>query len=430
MLKQLRLLIDIINSLGGSSTIQNSKAFYDEPPVNFFSGLIHFPYKNRVRGKGYEVYTQDIVAGGSSFENKELGILKCAAELIERICLFTFHPNSIIFKTLSQMKGNIYVDPKEINGDAKNDGTYGWVKGVDLTDDSTVFVPAQMVYLNYFAWAKKTHGESQFIQHISNGGCFGFSKESTIIRGIYELIERDSILTKFLGKVPMPIINTGLITDSGVKEFRALMQEYQFLNLVFDATNDLGVPTYFSATIDTSSVVPFATFGAKTSSNKIEAIKGAMEESLMGRTWVRYELLNRKGTIPKINPEKIVTRLDRAFYFADKRNVENLYFLKTPVHSEENFFTVPMKKISDRQELSSIVSAMKKKNIRVIVVDIKPAFLKDYPIHIYKVIIPDLQYLYLEEPGKIINKKRVEDVRSFFAIQKNLKLETAPHFLL
>lgn len=429
--KKVSLLIDILSSLTPYFVLQNSNVFFDELPVHFYSGLVRFLPGNPLRKKGYELYDKDIVAGGSSVDNKMLGILKCAAELVERLSLFAFHPKNILLgsrETVLKNQGG--VDPYEFNERVKN-RTYGWVRGNDLIYGKNVYIPAQAVYLNYYSWARKHHKERKYIQHISNGGTFGFTKESALLRAIYELIERDAILTKYLAMLPFDEINMKSIKSQTIKKLNDTVGQYNFTNILAEATGDLGIPTFFAAAIDNSSVVPSVTFGAKSSLHRDEAMLGAMEESHMGRTWVRYELLKRQGEIPKINPNRIHTRLERAFYYADKSN--SMHLLKS-LHKKDvdtQIFASNSEDFdSDKKELAFVLDLLKKKNIRVVAVDIKPSFLDPYPIYVYKVIMPDLQYLYLEEKGKIINRKRIESVCKFYNRSMPDTLQTIPHFLL
>ncbi|MCX6731133.1 MAG: YcaO-like family protein [Candidatus Roizmanbacteria bacterium] len=428
--KQVELLIEIINNITPISTIQNSNAFFDELPVHFYSGLVRIAKNNPLRTEGYEIYNKDIVAGGSSVDNKMLGVLKCAAELIERFSLFAFHPKNILIEERKNiLERRTCVDPQEINPKVKSTLS-GWVKGFNVENNNEVVIPAQMIYLNYFKWAHKKYQEKKCIQHISNGGCFGFTKESTLLRGIYELIERDAILTKYLAKLPLYDVNMESIHNDGVKSINKTIKQYNFENILIDATGDLGIPTYVSAAIDKSGIVPHVTFGAKTSLHEIDAVMGALEESHMGRTWVRYELLNRNGKIPYQDPNSIHTRLERAFYYADKSHSKPLFdsLLKKNFVSHKSYQKKSLD--SDKIELSIVLNILKKKKLRVFAVDIKPAFLDKYPIHIYKVIMPDLQYLYLEEQGKTLNMKRIESICHHYRKPVPTELQKIPHFLL
>jgi ribosomal protein S12 methylthiotransferase accessory factor len=425
--EQIDFLLYIINSLSLSATIQNSNAFYDELPVHFYSGLLRCGKKHPLRKLGFELFSGDIVAGGSSMDNPDLAVLKCAAELIERLCMYTFAPKAIIRGTYTSLSNrHTCVPPTEVNPHAKTTTEYGWSEGRELTTGTPILVPSQMVFLNYYSWARNTFGEKKIIQQISNGGCFGFDRESTMVRGVYELIERDSILTKFLARFRFPVVSEHTHMSTRIRHLRTLAHSYRFKQIVFDATGDLEIPTYFSAALDQSGIVPYATFGAKASLHAQDAIEGAIEESHMGRTWVRYELMQRNGKIPTVNPHTIRTRLQRAFYFADKNNTDTLltHITGRPRISSRRQVS------TDDNELTQLLARFKKKNMQVIAVDITPSFLKQYPIHVYKMVIPKLQYLYLEEPGKTIQFSRIADMCAYEKIEVPSALQTIPHFLL
>jgi len=430
MKTSVELLLEIINAIGSHAVIQNSNAFFDELPVFFYSGLIRITKNNELRRKGYQIYSDNIVAGGSSTNDKIIGILKCAAELIERFCLFTFHPDTISIKSRQEMSSHTNtIDPQTIHPQIKG-GQFGWIKGKELNTNKDVSLPAQMVYLNYYSWARKNHKEPRFIQQISNGGCFGFTKESAMLRGIYELIERDAILTKYLARLPLYSIDITSIRNKEIQSLHQTIKQYNFENVLVDATSDLGIPTYFSAAIDNSGIVPQVTYGAKASLHSMDAIIGAIEESHMGRTWVRYELLQRDGVIPHISPNAIRTRLERAFYYADKKNSMPLFNSLKHIKFSSGISPLQKNLDSDKNELDLLLDILKKRGIRVIAVDVKPPFLDKYPIFIYKIIMPDLQYLYLEEGTKNINSERIGKVCAFYGKQLPNRFNEIPHFLL
>ena len=423
-------LLTIIKNITSKYVIQNSNAFFDEPPFFFYSGLIKNSKKNYYRSLGYQIFNGNIVGGGSSYNNKELAILKCEAELIERFCMFCFLEKDILFKNSASISVDKFLHPKFYKNEVR-DSNMGWVKATELILEKPWYIPAQLIYLNYYKWAKKNKiGEYEFVQHISNGGSFGFLKEETILRGIYELIERDSVLTVYLSKIKTPRIDISSIDNPAIKKFHDLAKQYNFEIILLESTNDLEVPTYISIALDKSGLPPNITVGVDADINEEDAILGSLEESFMGRTWVRHELMIRNNQLPKIQPNKIRTRLERAFYFSDKKNVQKLDYLidQLPKPFKRR------KKIkfkSEKEELSNLLTFLKKKNMRVFAIDIKPLFLQKYPFCVYKIIMPELQYLYLDETtNKIINWDRIAQVNEFFSCKKPEKINTVPHFLL
>lgn len=424
---KIKILYESLNNLSDQVVVQKSDAFFDEPPYFFYSGLVRNTKVAEFRAAGYQVASSDIVAGGCSFNNPSLALLKCLAELIERFSMFIFLENNIKILDLKEMQNKLYVDPHSYNSNIKG-SMYGWIKAEELTSGLPAYVPAQLVFLNYYSWAKTKFNENQFVQHISNGGAFGFTKEDAIINGIYELIERDSILTNFFTNYQMPRIDPYSTHSKPIKEFLTLARQYNFESVILEATNDLKIPTFTVLMLDLSGGLPKMTAGAKSSLNATEAILGSLEESIMGRTWIRHELLLRKNKIPRIVANKIRTRLERGFYYANPNNVSKLdYLINQPHRKLHSCNTL----INKSKQLDTILSIFKKKKIHVFAVDIKPAFLDLPTAHVYKIIIPQLQYLYLDETKyRTLNLSRLKAVYNYHGQTKEMLINHIPHFLL
>lgn len=420
LLSNIKTINRLLTTTHSPFLVQDTRVFYDEPPYYFFSGLLtnNLDY---LSSQGYCSTKEHVVGGGISFVSRPFAVVKCFAELAERFSLFNFKPR-IISKhpydaSLSMLNISYYLRNAE-------DSVLGWISAVNLSRGVEALVPAQLVYLNYFSdWAKKHNPkEPRLCQHISNGACFGFDRESTMLRGIYELIERDAAITLYLVKYRAPRIDIESIEDPTIIKCIKIAKQYEFKIFVFDMSNDLEIPTFLTILIDESGVGPRLTTGLKTSLNPVNAIIGSMEEAFMGRTWVRHELMS--GAPKKSMSTNITNRLERALLYATQSGYNNLqYLLRSP---KKRFSHVHKRYNSPKIELNSLVKNLTKKGFTIFAADICPELFLKESCFLYRMIIPEFQQFYLSEIDKSINEKRLNDVRSYFHIPKQ-PIPTFPH---
>lgn len=418
MFKDIKTLFKQIEELKSEYTIQETNVFYDEPPFFFYSA--HFKNNlNYYKSLGYIASSDDIVAGGFSFYSKKLALLKCMYELIERFSIFLFLKKNIIFSTVDALKKSS-IDLRSYKPELNN-LQFGWIRGKNITLDKDIYVPAQLVFLNYYTdLANKINLDEPILQQfVSNGAVAGKDHNSTLIRGIYELVERDAMMTIYLNQINAPKIDLKTIKNKPLQTVINKLEKYQFDISLHDITHDFGIPCYLSILIDKSQVGPTLTFGLKTGFNTYEVISGSLEEALMARTWTRYEMLqNKKSNKP------ITSRLDRALYWSKPKAIKYISFLL-------NQKTVPLK-IQKRSfpnsqaELTHIKELLKKKQYQIYYADIRPKLLINSNHCIYRVIIPGLQTLYLNEINKDLNYRRLREVASYFS-KKKFTIYSHPH---
>jgi YcaO-like protein with predicted kinase domain len=146
-----------------------------------------------------------------------------------------------------------------------------WVEAKSLTKNSKVLVPAAYCFLGYPL--ARDHG---FPAPDSSGLAAGENQESCIVRGLFELVERDAVSIWWYGRIGRPRAQIDreklpLLVDIE-KWFEAQGRQFWLLDL----TNDLEVPVLVALSCDETG--KDLSFGCSAGWTKEEAARGAMGE--------------------------------------------------------------------------------------------------------------------------------------------------------
>ncbi len=359
-------------------------------------------------------------AGGFSFHSVKLALLKCLVEAAERASNASYRERSIFYTSFEKIRDkaldlSAYIDKLEAYKD-----NLGWVKGLDLLNSRRSYIPAQLVYLNY-----KTIKNEPFLgSTISTGAAGGVDYESTLLRGIYEIIERDAFMCVYLARIAIPEVDLVKLQSPKINRILDQAQRYDLDIKVFDITNDLGIPSFMSILVDKTGLGPSFSIGLKSSMSPEQAILGSIEESFHTRPWMRQVLINQNKTNLKyVMTAKIHTMLERGVFWLPPKMLKNLDFLNS--HSKKKIlFKKPFKNANE--ELEYIKKILINKRLATYCIDITPKLFKNSNFKALKVIIPNLQPLFLHEEHRKININRISTVASFFGVEK-FKLNNLPH---
>lgn len=398
--------------------------FYDEPPLFFYSGYIT-PNKKYFKQNKYQLTAIDETTGGSgiSFFSREKALARCLGESIERLSISHYQKNLINFSSINNLNRFHSFDINAYSNRALDNKIFGWVKGFNLTKKIPAFVPAQLVYFNY----PEYKNEFPLAPLISTGAAGGFNQNMAILNGIYEVVERDTFMTTYLTKIRPKKICLSKLMDKNINNLTKLAKEYNLELHCFEITNDLQITTFMTLIIDRTGIGPAVAAGLKTDLNSNKALFGSIEEAFLCRLWVRYGVRNTKIN-PKINPDKIILAIERGLFWYPLDMIKHLEYL---IDQQEIEIKLDADRYSDETALKKVCSIFLKKNINIFYANISMPFLKKINYSVYKVIIPKLQPLYLNESDKnqYTRWDRLRSVSNFFG-QKKLSINQIPHFFL
>lgn len=358
-------------------------------------------------------------ASGFSFFDKELALLKCLVEAAERFCTMCYRKKDLVVSTYGDLKKpaiNPAIFPKaKLSSGSK----FQWSVGINLITREKTYIPAQLIYYTYLF----IKDEPRLTELNSTGAAGGFEKDITILRGIYEIIERDAFMTMYLAKLPCPPIDLGKIKNANVQKIVTAANRYNLEIKVFDITNDLKIPSFMGMVIDRTGLGPCVSFGLKSSLNPLIAILGCMEEAFHSRPWARSQLNLRKSNKFKIKPDNIRFLNERLLFWLSPTMLQNLTFLTDqptkPIQLGSTQLTI-------KTELQKVLDLLNEKKCEVFFVDTTLPQLKKSGFFACKIIIPQLQPLYLNETTREVRVNRLKNAALYKGIKK-MKVNTIPH---
>ena len=127
-----------------------------------------------------------------------------------------------------------------------HDAYYYWVKGRSLTRGVEVYVTACFVYVPY----RFTTREEFITLPISTGLACGSTVEDAVLRGLYEVVERDAFAITWRNRMPVPRIAIHNARNALLAEVLERFREVDLSVSVSLATTDLGIPVVITLSLD------------------------------------------------------------------------------------------------------------------------------------------------------------------------------------
>lgn len=403
--------------------ITKSPLYNDEPKIFAYSGMYKSRYKQNTN-----------IAGGFSF-NKKVALMRALGEGLERYCLEAYNPKISFVGSVQDIQAD-YLDPSSFNvfsdkqlakSDFKkfritNKSVFRWTKGFSLKRKNNLLVPAQLASFNY----EPMKTEPAIMPPISTGTAMGLSLDDAVYRGICEVVERDSFMISYLNKLPSPQINLNSIKDIRIQGIINRLRRYKLEVIVLDITTDLKVPAFAALTLDQTRQGPSVSVGLKAGFDIKEGIIGAIEESLMTRSWVRDKFIYLD---PDYKQQEIIQSLeDRAYFWFPVDMIKKLdFWLK---NKNIKRFTNDESK-SMENKLNRVIELIEKNKMEIIYVDITHKTIKKNGFRVARTIIPQLHPLYLDEQYPYFGGRRLYEVpvkmKFFKRIKNESELNDIPH---
>ena len=377
---------------------------------------------------------------GSGFSfNEQSAKEKAVFESIERTCLF--HDNndkkSFFQNTRKNLEKNnieqifhyfsenqIKKNPKKLQVSLDNKFICSYV--TEYGKDTKIPLPNQFIYLN------SGSREKVLINPISTGAAAGKTVKDAILRGIFEVIERDAFTINYLTNTYGQLIDVA--ENKKLENIKKYYNKYNLNLYLINLPTDLGIYTIMAFIIDTTKLGVPLSVGMKTGLNPVNTVIKAIEEAHMSITSSRNEMLNLDEKLKNINPLQISTIRDRELYWL---NYDNLKYINKWIKNKNIVNINKMKNLSQgniENDLNYVIQILHSHNHKIYYINIKKKMFNKYKFAVVKVIIPTLQPFYLKERYKYLGLNRLYQVPVDLGYYKNQlqenELNNIPHFFL
>ncbi|MEX5637118.1 YcaO-like family protein [Parafrankia sp. FMc2] len=184
---------------------------------------------NSSMGRVEPDWANDVICGGSVFDDARGARASAVGEAVERYCGNYMKQNDIRWSSYDDLvaAGEHAVDPERLVlysqalYEAKGfpfvpftrDLPVRWVRGRSLTQDRRVWLPVTLVYVNWIAGERGAGlGPDDGVAHpITNymnfsGVSAGRTLDQSIVSGIEELVERDATMIWWMNRQPLPAL--------------------------------------------------------------------------------------------------------------------------------------------------------------------------------------------------------------------------------
>lgn len=261
-----------------------------------------------------------------------------------------------------------------------------WIWGIRILDSEPVLVPLDLVFGN--------RAGSAIYRANSNGAACHSSFHHAVLGGIYETIERDSLMVVWMNRLSRPVLESSSSATDGAsvrRDFQALSLELTCV----DITTDLDIPVVLGVLTDKLNpdflmVNPVASLSRPRLDRKL-----GLEITQFCRPYLsdRCHYTNRLSA--SSNPELVRSFPDHLKFYQNREKIRHARFLMSGSRRKDG------KRLADagepsgvQEELSIVVDRLSRRGYQVIVVNCSVPMIRDLGLHVVKVLIPGLQPLH------------------------------------
>jgi len=415
------------------TSIYKVNQYYDEPQYWSYSGLIN---NKSFLHDGFQFTA---TSSGFSLINKEHALAKCIFEGVERLCNYIYRDNFAVCKASIKSIHRKFVNPLEMTRYSKSqlnnshyrkffitpESIFNWTSCHSCFDNHAYMVPCSLIYLSYKYLSK----EPSIYPAISTGVAGGSTLSSAIVRGIFEVLERDAFVIHYLNKIPGRKIRLSKLANNlSFQKYIDIVKRYRLKISIVDISTDINIPIIAAIVIDSTGIGKAVSVGLKCSTNLVDAICGAIDEAFHTRGRLRgtHEMNDKIVGINELISKSNIQ--NRGIYWYPKKMINQVNFwinsdYISPLEdriTHGNYRPIPLK---------DVLNQLREKKYSIYYKEITLPELRQLNYHIVKVIMPDFQPLYLDENYRILGGYRLSTIPTLYGCTtKNIEeLNNTPH---
>ncbi len=268
------------------------------------------------------------------------------------------------------------------------DSRLKWIQGTELLSLSPILVPAQLVLMY-----DHRHAAEERIGYPTSGGlAFHCDRRQSILRGIYECIERDAINVRWHCHLAPPRVAVDLVEflaeDLDIRAARLstpIVKEVE----VYVSTLDVPIPIFSAIAFNRSRRERAFMSGCGAASGKTQALAQALFELGQSQAVLNLgQLAGMRNIEASTDPSQMTDFSDAALYYGYAENLPRLSWYTAgqqvmPWDAVPTFSSQGVK-----EEYKSMTELLRALGLRLIVVDLGGNWWPD--VFVTKVLLPQL----------------------------------------
>ncbi|MBF0759209.1 hypothetical protein E4T91_10910 [Ligilactobacillus murinus] len=281
------------------------------------------------------------------------------------------------------------------------DSIVAWTKATNLANGIETYVPASSVYLPYFFKPEEDHTWVC----ISTGLASSTNMVDAILRGIFEIVERDAISNMWFNHLAMPkidISNNEYLSKIFNRHIKIPNCNYHLV----DITTDLGIPCVFGVLDEQDHG---ALVAASANADPVKAVLKTMIELSQGRISWKTDFV--KGVNKKFRDDFSDIRdfNSRVELYTQNNMKKHLKFVYDSVQ-ESNILKHTLSYKNQNQLLSDIVMRFESKGLHVYVTDLTPPDIREAGYCTVRVLIPGMTEISNDSVYPRLGGKRIKQL--------------------
>ena len=368
------------------------------------------PLADTSRYFGMQCYRHN---GGAAL-TRERAAISAIGEAVERYCGGFYDPDALIEARVKDL-GDSAVKPWEFAlftdeqysekgfpmSKPSPDTVFHWVKAQSLVSGDEAYVPACFVYVPFMF---KTRQEFITLP-ISTGLACGSTREDAILRGLYEVVERDSFAITWLNRLPVPRL---IVDKPRNPDLVAVVERFAEVGLgisVSLATSDLGIPVVITLSLDNTGAGPSSVIAARSDFDLEHAVMRSLEETAQTRLWGRKLQRDRADFAPDADYSNIQEGGDHVRLYCDGGVRQHLSFLLDAPETV-NLKSCPVLKPETAVErLARCVGILAAKGYDVLTVDVTTPDIAELGFHVVRTLVPGLQSMDMDHNWRYLGRE-------------------------
>jgi len=339
---------------------------------------------------------------GSAIDSPDTARLVAIAEGAERYAAGDFLGEPVILATAQELKDSALqpcrvarLSEREYAHEAcplrpfSANAIIRWVRGVELTSRSEIWVPAVMACYRL----QDVRPEEKFWHRISTGFAVHTDLTEALVRGIFEVAERDSVALLWQHQLELPEYSPAAYHHR--EGSAATLEEVGYIldwcsrhwieTYLLDATTDIGLPTVYCLQVAVHDDRAHHVVGCATTRDLLTAAKKALLETMFCR-----RLIASRGRCPE-SPLTYSSLIDGGRYMAARERSYVFGFLKHRRQPKSVYPTANELPTDPAAALNLLIGVFADSGMQVIAVDRTTRELADAGLAAVSVLIPDLQ---------------------------------------